>query len=981
MQKAESVGLSDYHKDLVAKGGLSIENITDSTLKEQIKTYQEWYEKALGCADAVSDLQDKLAELAKTKFDSITAQYEAKTQDIDHTVNLINGELEKAEALNQIAGESFYHALIDREQAKLSTLEQEYSEKLSALREAVFGGSVETGSQAWQDMKADIDSVTESIQKSERQLIDYEKSLRETAAQKFDSLEKQFENAVDLITSEISQADKQLSLIEEAGYMAEESFYRSLIEAQKANVDALAREYSTLSSSFAEALDSGSITQFDENWYQMTGSINSVEDALLSAQEALLQYGNSLKQLQWDVFDRMQESMGELAEESNFLLELMGKDSDLYNPDGSYSAKGLTAQGLHAVSYEVYMRQAQEYAKALREINGELAADPGNMKLTERYRELLKLQRETVLNAEDEKSAIKDLVSGGYDQLLSHLDQLISARKDALSREKDLHDYEKTISKQTDEVEKYQKLLTAYEGDDSESMKVLIQKAQEGLTAAQEELSETEYDRYMSDQEALLDTFRGDVEEWIGTRLDDISQIMAQAIEATNQNARTISGQLNTSLSAVGMNLTENFARIFETDYSGGVRDIVSGYYEGGGRFDTAVTTLGLAMDSIRDRTMEVKMSADGISAVLNQRFPELAAAIPSLDTTNGKIGDVKSAVDLVRQALETVNVTLADLHLKQSALPSASSAAPVPTQTPAPKPAPTPNPSNATAAPPPSSSSGLSASGQSGSGQSGSGQSGSGHSSPGQSSSGQNGSGQSSSGQNGSGELETYYTIKDSGTGRMLLKNATKAECSSYILANNLDFQSLSGGVFLVRKKATATTPDQNKTKYTLTSGSGGILSMPANLKTLHAYAEGLHKAPRDETAWTQENGPEILVSPSRNSILTTIKRGDSVLTVEQSENLLRLSRLDPARFQERFRITPPSRMENLQPAMYNAVRSAVNNNNDFHIQFNIPNVTNTEEFARFLQSGQATRYLREMIADSLMGKHDYHRYARKLF
>ena len=63
--------------------------------------------------------------------------------------------------------------------------------------------------------------------------------------------------------------------------MAEESFYRSLIEAQKANVDALAREYSTLSSSFAEALDSGSITQFDENWYQMTGSINSVEDALL----------------------------------------------------------------------------------------------------------------------------------------------------------------------------------------------------------------------------------------------------------------------------------------------------------------------------------------------------------------------------------------------------------------------------------------------------------------------------------------------------------------------------------------------------------------------------------------------------------------------------------------------------------------------------------------------------------------------------
>ena len=133
------------------------------------------------------------------------------------------------------------------------------------------------------------------------------------------------------------------------------------------------------------------------------------------------------------------------------------------------------------------------------------------------------------------------------------------------------------------------------------------------------------------------------------------------------------------------------------------------------------------------------------------------------------------------------------------------------------------------------------------------------------------------------------------------------------------------------------------------------------------------------DEIAWTQEKGQEILVSPSRDSILTTIKRGDSVLTVEQSENLFRFSQLNPEEIRNRLYSTLHFRMENMQPAMYSAARSAVNNN-DISINFNIPNVTNSDEFARFLQSPQATRYLREMVADGLLGKNDYGRYRRKL-
>ena len=200
------------------------------------------------------------------------------------------------------------------------------------------------------------------------------------------------------------------------------------------------------------------------------------------------------------MFDRAQESVSRLSGESDFITELMGTNRETRNEDGTLNDRGLAVQGLHAVNYDVYMRQAQEYGEAIKKLNKEIAEDPGNTKLLDRYNELMELQRDAILNAEDEKTALKDLASEGYDSLLSRLDELTGARKDALKAASDLHDYEKTVSEQSAEVTRLQKLILNYSGNDSEEMRATIQKTQEALTKAQEELSETEYDRYIADQ-------------------------------------------------------------------------------------------------------------------------------------------------------------------------------------------------------------------------------------------------------------------------------------------------------------------------------------------------------------------------------------------------------------------------------------------------------------------------------------------------
>ena len=69
MQKANSVGLSEEWKKKVRNGAISIKDVKDDALKEQIESYQTWYEKAKKAKDATDDLtrsiQDEYEALAK----------------------------------------------------------------------------------------------------------------------------------------------------------------------------------------------------------------------------------------------------------------------------------------------------------------------------------------------------------------------------------------------------------------------------------------------------------------------------------------------------------------------------------------------------------------------------------------------------------------------------------------------------------------------------------------------------------------------------------------------------------------------------------------------------------------------------------------------------------------------------------------------------------------------------------------------------
>jgi len=513
MSLAYSVGLSNYYKNLVQNGAIQIDTIKSDSLKEQIKQYQEFYEQALECQDAITELRDELVNLAETKFDNYVSEYENQLSMIEQQANMINQSMDNMESKGYMVSAVYYDALIDAEQTTLIKLHEKYN---------------------------------------------------------------------------------------------------------------------TLNSTLSEFVKNGTIEQYSEKWCEMQLEIDGVKEAILESEGAVIEFNNALRDLEWDVFDKIQNSMSQIPIESDFLIDIMS-DEDMHDDKGQLTNLGQATLGLHAINYNAYMIQADELAKELLELNKEIADDPNNQTLLERREELLKLQRRMIKSVEDELQSIKDLYSNGYDKLLDSMSKIIDKRKSMLSQIKDAYSYQKSIEEQTAEVSKYQKIIDSLQGmKDTEQGKSLLQKYEVSLREARDNLESTQYEQYMQDQSALLDSLFDQTSEWINTRLDDLNGIVQSAIDSTNANAENIKATLEAETDEVGIKLSDEMSKILTSN--DGMKAVVNMYAD---NFGTQITTVNSTLLAIKSVIEEMANTSDTTASkeVSSSVNPSNSSSVPIVST------------------------------------------------------------------------------------------------------------------------------------------------------------------------------------------------------------------------------------------------------------------------------------------------------------------------------------------------------------
>ena len=553
--EAEKIALPENYKKLVREGALNTELITDKTLQKHIEEYQELIDKAIAAEDSVEDLVSNIYSLISDKISQIQSKFDGVLSFVEHRVNEINSQMDKVNTLNKIAGKSFYNALIEQTQSKIKSLESQYAEINAEM------ANIPYGTELWYQHAKELQSVEESIWEANNAIVEYQQNLKQVAKQDFDDLANQFSNALGLVTDKINLTDKVVSLVENTGHIVNQAYYKSMRDSAEAQIGVLSKEYETLSNRLAQAMSEGDIRLYSEEWYEMNSQINEVQSSIIDLTSSVVEYQNALRQIDWDLFDRMQDSLKNLTGESDFFIDLL-KYEDLFK-DGSITDAGLATQGLYVQNYQTYMEASKKYANEILKIQDELAKDPGNITLISRLAELNEQQHSIILSAYQMKESLKDLAQDGFDDLLDRIRELINEYKNSLSAAQDLYNYEKNIREKTDTINSLQKQIYAYSGDNSEETRATLQKLNSELKKAQEDLAETEQERMISDIENALDTFLSDLEDWWDNRLQNIEDILANAVEQTNLNSQKIWDKIQAESSANSDIITKEMQNVW----------------------------------------------------------------------------------------------------------------------------------------------------------------------------------------------------------------------------------------------------------------------------------------------------------------------------------------------------------------------------------------------------------------------------------
>lgn len=146
--------------------------------------------------------------------------------------------------------------------------------------------------------------------------------------------------------------------------------------------------------------------------------------------------------------------------------------------------------------------------------------------------------------------------------------------------------------------------MNSYSNDNSEESIAIKQKLSVDLEDAMEALEQTEYERYISDQEKMLDALADDTEQWVNERLDNINGLIEDVITSTDANADTIKTTLETEVKGVGGTLTTEMQNLWNG--ADGVKGVV------GGVNNTLLDIKALVQSMVKASDTEASKNASG---------------------------------------------------------------------------------------------------------------------------------------------------------------------------------------------------------------------------------------------------------------------------------------------------------------------------------------------------------------------------------
>ena len=510
--KAKNVELSDDLKKKVRNGTYNI-NKYDSNTADAINLYKEYYDNYVEQTKRTKELKTSKRNLKEQKYQLYVDDAKAKIDSSNAIIEANSGNYAKQN---------------DELKNQESYLKSSYSYQIKIAK-----------------LSKDKTKQTQLEAELQKELQDIEKK-------KFENIQKQFENKISNYTMQQEVLEAKNALLEAKGQKIQASAYLSDIQTEKGKLQTYQKEKELLEAQLQK------ITKGTDEWYEAKEAINKVDVAIINCSTSIAEANNNITKLADNIKGSMQEALATMAGEGDFLAGLMGNAELFDETSGAMTDEGRATLGMYLNGYNVSKASAQMDENLLKKLeagkNHDFSKgaytfiDDNNVQrsynsleqLQEAIKNTYESHREQIKNTYEYESKSIDMIRKQYEAELNAVKKQIDVKKNALQTEKSLHNYQKSIRQSTDNIDSLQKRIAAVQGDTSEEGAARLQKLQNELKLAQEDLSEKEYDHLIESQQQMLDSLYDEYSSLISSEMQDVEDLLEKSQEIVKASAASI---------------------------------------------------------------------------------------------------------------------------------------------------------------------------------------------------------------------------------------------------------------------------------------------------------------------------------------------------------------------------------------------------------------------------------------------------------
>lgn len=396
-----------------------------------------------------------------------------------------------------------------------------------------------------------------NIAEKNRLQLELQQKLNEESKERIQNVSEDYENRLIGNSRQMQVWNNAASLAEAKGKTVNAKFYDQMASVAGQEEKKRKNEVDDAWNTYYEQMRDNPNFINSQEWYDAIQIINDASDAYEQAQINAEQYKQKAIEANWAIADSAKQAIDHLNSEAEAYKSIFGY-KDMYDKDGRLTDAGTATFALNVYGIE---NSTDRIGKINEEIDALTEQYKAGDISIEKYNERMQELRDDALNTAESiyslRDGMKSLIEEGLNAEMDALNESIDKVKQNLSDASNLREYQKNIEKQTKNIASLERQISAKSGDMSEKGRADLQKLKVQLEDAKSELEDTEYDKYIEDQERILDDMAEDFQNHIDAQLKDVNNLLQGIIDSIGKGEPSISKILQDLSKEIGVDLSK----------------------------------------------------------------------------------------------------------------------------------------------------------------------------------------------------------------------------------------------------------------------------------------------------------------------------------------------------------------------------------------------------------------------------------------